>query len=223
MTTSARTKLRRILSLDPYVAQFAELRSHVEQLELAGKLELLALCRSCLADPASRAVEVNRVCAVKMLIALLPDSWTEIEAWLGNQTLEDAYEVHFSIFCFLDDVAETPSLVSFRPRVTRLAEEYLTTVQSDDAFAAWMAGDFLGDHWPSEAALPPLLYLSRSAIHPAGRKGAIHGLSHFLGRVETGPSEKNRIVTLLRKTSKEDVDRSVRRYAKLVLAEYAVV
>src|SRR5947209_3717609 len=110
MTTSARSELRRIITLDPYVAPFAELRFEVERLARAHKEQLLALCRAFLAEAGIRAVEEERVSAVKLLVALLPASSSEIEGWLKEHTLEHAHEVHFSLFCFLDEVGETPSL-----------------------------------------------------------------------------------------------------------------
>jgi hypothetical protein len=217
MTTSARLELGRILNLDPYLAPFPQLRFEVEKRGPEHRKQLLSLCRSFLADLRSRAVEEDRVSAVKLLVALLPDSANEIEDWLTEHSLEHVHEVHFSLFCFLDEVVEIPSLDSYRPQIASLVEDYLAAVQSEDAFAAWMAGDLLGDHWPTVEGLPLLLRLATGAKYPAGRKGAIHGLAHLLDRVEDGSSEKNRIIALLERISKEDADHEVIEYAAFVL------
>jgi hypothetical protein len=220
--TSARSTLSRVIPLDPYLAPIVQLRFEVEKLEPESRSQLLSLCRSFLATSNGRAVEQDRVSVVKVLVALLPNSANEIEGWLTEHSLEHSHEVHFSLFCFLDQVGDIPSLESLRPEVTRLVGDYLATVQSEDSFAAWMAGDLLGDHWPTAEGLPLLLQLAMGATNPAGRKGAIHGLTHLLERVEDGSAEKSRIISLLERISNEDLNQEVRMYATFALRHHKV-
>ncbi len=219
---SIRTTIGGLIAMDPYLVSVAQLRFDVEKLDSEHKRQLLLLCRSSLANPASRAVEEDRVSVVKVLVALLPDSLMEIESWLTEYTAEHSHEVHFSLFCYLDHVAEIPSLDSLRPQVARLVEDYLATIQSEESFAAWMAGDLLGDHWPTGEGLPILLRLATAGTNLAGRKGAIHGLAHLLDRVEAGSSEANRIISLLEQISITDWDHEVRKYTAFVLRNHKV-
>jgi hypothetical protein len=217
--TSARSDLHSRITLDPYLAPFAELRCKVAGLGPTDKNQLLTLCRLFLRDLNTRSVEEDRVATVRLLVALLPDSLSQIEDWLREQSLELAHEVHFTLFCFLDEVGATPSLSGLRQQVILLLDDYLATVQLDVAYAAWMAGDLLGDHWPATESLPVLLRLATDAKNPVGRKGAIHGLLHLLERVEGSSAETSRITALLERISKKDEDQEVRRYAAFVVRE----
>ena len=91
-----------------------------------------------------------------------------------------AGEIRFDIFCFLDQVRELAAAEEHLGFVPHLVENYLSTTRSNAGQAAWMAGDLLGDHWPAREAVPTLLRLAEHARFAAGRKSAIHGLSHAI-------------------------------------------
>ena len=88
--------------------------------------------------------EKQRVRNVQFLLATLPDSIDGIRTLLSRFEGWVDYEVHFSIFCWLDEVEEHPQLSQFRNEIPSLAEQYLCNVPQEVAKAAWMAGHFLG-------------------------------------------------------------------------------
>lgn len=78
-----------------------------------------------------------------------------------------------------------------------------------------MAGDLLGDHWPLDEALPALTLLVKKARHPAGRRAAVHGLSHAIERATK--HEQWKIVETLRGAADADESGAVRRAANAAL------
>jgi hypothetical protein len=147
----------------------------------------------------SASNEELRIGAVKVLVAALPQSFPLIQQLLLDFSTSLAYEVHFTLFCFLDDALyRTPSYSVDRRtirRLLRLVELYLNRVPSTRGSAAWMAGDLLGDHWRSGGAVDVLLRTAKNSRQEAGRLGAIHGLAHALTWV--GRSTQREIRALL--------------------------
>src|SRR5262245_43819822 len=127
-----------------------------------------------------------RVGAVKVLVALLPRSMNSLKNLLSDKRSSWSYEVHFSIFCFLDDAQEMLKSLATRRKILAMAEAYLLQVRSDRASAAWMAGDMLGDHWDLQESMPVLMRATVGARFAAGRAGAQHGLRQAISRVSVG-------------------------------------
>jgi hypothetical protein len=92
---------------------------------------------------------------------------------------------------------------------------YLKNLKKETAAAAWMAGDLLGDHWKGKEADKILLKVVKTAASPAGRKGAIHGLSHLAEK--SSKDEQSKILKVLTDVSQNDSDSQVRSYAKLTI------
>jgi len=208
-------RLAKVLGIDAYTSSFLDIASQVETLHDNKRKTLVSLCEDALSDRRGRSQEQVRVAAVKVLVALFPITWKNIASWLKRDSERSLYEVHFSLFCFLDQVPQLKGASGFEFRVPELVENYLKEVKAESAHAAWMAGDLLGDHWEAETALSVLSKTSQRAQFAAGRLGAIHGLSHLLSRLKS----PKRIATLqlLRLISENDRSKKVRDSAKLVL------
>lgn len=160
--------------------------------------------------------ELSRIVASRVIAALLPESLGLVRTLLSasGDTLALG-ELRFSAFVALSDLAQDPQLQSFIPQVAPSVESFLLGASSDLGESAWMAGDMLGDHWPLTEGLPVLLRVAREARHSAGRLGAIHGLSHALGRATK--HQQWEIVGVLKAVVAEADDESVRRSADLAL------
>lgn len=212
--------MTRVLSVDAYQSDFDDLSSRINELDTENRKRLLTLGEEALELAEVRRVEKLRVGTVKVILALTPESATIIRRWIAERTSSYSYEVHFTIFCFLDRVLNWPDTRKFRLEIAELLEEYLLQIKSESAEAAWMAGDLLGDHWPLTQSLPILKRAANKGRFAAGRLGAIHGLSHALGRLT--PARKRAVLELLKEISKLDVSSKVRVTARMILEKYAV-
>jgi hypothetical protein len=124
------------------------------------------------------------------------------------------YEVHFTVFAALDrsELSETD-----QKQVLALVEKYLINAKSEAGFAAWKAGDILGDEWYAPETVEILERLLSSARHIAGRNAALHGIQHAMN--EATPSQKERLLSLVRKVASEDPSAAVRDYATYTLTK----
>lgn len=168
---------------------------------------------------AVRGIEEKRVGVVKILVALLPDSAGLIEALLKKRRGKHVYEVHFSLFCFLDFVEDIDADDDFRRRVPSLVKEYLINVRTEAAYAAWMAGQFLGDHWAPEEALPVLTCVAMRAKSPIERKAAVSGLHCLLKYFTRRSSERRTIMGILNYLADKDRSPAVRHFSSFVVSE----
>jgi hypothetical protein len=165
-----------------------------------------------LADYHLRRNEELRNGAVRLIVALLPKTFPFLEKLLSDFSIPLWYEVHFTAFSALDrsDLNKTD-----QKQVLALVERYLINVSSDAGFAAWKAGDMLGDEWYAHDTVEILTRVVRSARYVAGRNGALHGIQHAMS--EATPSEKERLLSLVRKVASEDTSAEVRDYATYTL------
>lgn len=86
--------------------------------------------------------EKLRAGAVRLIVALLPKTFAALESLLRDCSSPLWYEVHFTIFCALERDNFAPA---DQARVKQLIREYLLNIRSGSGFAAWKAGDLLGD------------------------------------------------------------------------------
>lgn len=211
----ALSKMQALLSLDPYWASFENIAARVRQLSEDDRKRLLLLCEDVLNKANLRRVDHSRISTIKALVALVPDSVSIIRKWLTRNSGAYVYEVHFTLFCFLDNVPTMTNTREFAAEIPTLLEEYLLQVKSDSAQAAWMAGDLLGDHWQVTEALPILIRVAKEARFAVGRNAAIHGLGHILTKLKK--ADKRPIITLLNEIVNYDASHKVRGQAKMVL------
>ena len=195
----------------PLSGSFAEFRRAVQGLgetkkELVLRLAMLGLSERALV----RDRAVRRGC-VRVLAALLPTTLALVDQLLNRRSHRYDYEVHFTLFCYLDEAREMPEAA---PRVLALTEQYLRDIDRETASAAWMAGDLLGDDWEIDSALPVLLDLAARAKYVAGRRGALHGLREILKKPELSRDSRKRISVLLKRLSAKDRSFTIRTIAE---------
>jgi hypothetical protein len=156
--------------------------------------------------------ETLRNGAVRLIVALLPKTFSSFEKLLSDFSSPLWYEVQFTAFCSLDrdDLSDAD-----QRRVLNLVEHYLMKVKSRAGYAAWKAGDLFGDEWNAPETVQILERLLFSAKHVAGRKSAIHGLEHAINKAT--PSERNRLFSLILKATSADPSTEVRENARLAL------
>lgn len=213
---SALRALGDIVGEDCYLTPFDTIADQIARLNDGKQKDLLALCREALATPSLRDHEGVRVAAVKVLVALLPDSFDEVRSWLTEKRSKNFGEIRFSLFCYLDEAQASRMNKSERAQVLALIGNYLEKTKTDAGESAWMAGDLLGDHWDLSESLPLLMRAAARAQYPAGRIAAFHGLELAFMRLN-GQEDRRRIQHLLERISKTNPERRVRRAAELAL------
>jgi hypothetical protein len=202
-----------LLGADP-----ADVVSAVAALSVNERARLLQDVTAVLTDARMAANVGTRIVAVRLLIALLPDSLDTITGLLRRRDGVLDYEVHFTLFCYLDWVSVVEAPAGVAADVLALVAEYLHDVPSDSARAAWMAGDMLGDHWaPLDDALPVLINAVVNARFVAGRAGALSGLEQTIENLGTEDSRTAEIISVLRFVRSNDRSRKLRRSADLLL------
>jgi hypothetical protein len=216
--TPVLSDMQAMLALNPYLASFTDISNKIDHLgREKDRRYLLSLCEQVFGEVSLRRDEPSRVAAAKIMVALIPDSIDSIRNWINSKSGKSIYEIHFSLFCFLDQVPGLRNGKEFAREIPPLIQDYLLDVKSKSAFAAFMAGDLLGDHWEVSEALPILIRAAKGARYVAGRKGAIHGLAHILNRLSESDTHRGPIISLLRNIRKRDNSKEVRVSANLVL------
>lgn len=210
--------MQAMLALNPYLASVTDISNKIEH--LGGKKDrryLLSLCEQVFGEISLRKDESSRVAAAKIMVALIPDSIDSIRNWINSKSGKNIYEIHFSLFCFLDQVPVLRNGKEFAREIPPLMEDYLLKIKSKSAYAAFMAGDLLGDHWEVSESLPILIRAAKGARFVAGREGAIHGLAQILNRSSESDTHRGPIISLLRNIRRHDSSKEVRVSANLVL------
>jgi hypothetical protein len=156
--------------------------------------------------------EALRNGAARLVVALLPKTFAALEELLSDQSSPLWYEVHFIIFSALD---REDLSTEDQKRVLGLIRKYLTDVSSKAGYAAWKAGDLLGDEWRDSETVGMLEELLFSAKHVAGRKSALHGIEHAINKAT--PSEREHLFSLIRKAASTDQSAELRKTASLTL------
>lgn len=165
-----------------------------------------------LRDKRLKGNEALRNGAVRLLVALLPQTFQVLQELLADCSSPLWYEVHFTTFCALDR-ADLP--VKAQKRVLDLIEHYLMNAKSESGYAAWKAGDLLGEEWNAPETVQLLEKLLFSAKHVAGRKAALHGMEHAIKKAM--PSEKEHLFSLVKKAASADQSPELRKTASLTL------
>lgn len=177
--------------LDPVKSTVEGIASATARLSRNRRLKLLTAIRSLLRAGYCRTKR-DRVAAAKLLVALLPQSLVTIEQFLNTCENRWDYELHFSLFCFLDDSQFLPIPANITKEICSLVAAYLASVRVDTALAAWMAGHLLGKHWRGKEALYALKTAALQGRYVAGRKGALAGLREQLAK---GNNHKKAAIT----------------------------
>jgi hypothetical protein len=126
--------------------------------------------------------EKERISFIKLLVALLPTTKSHVDQLLTNKNSDIDFENHFTLFCFLDQVVFLPEQTELIDWISNKTEEYLLTTHNDRAFATFMAGDFLGDHWIQFKSFPILKRVLIESENDESKKSAVFGLIKYYER-----------------------------------------
>jgi hypothetical protein len=211
------TQLSSLLSLDPYHGEFNSILAAIQPLGKEDRNRLLSICEGAFQDVSIRKDESATVACVKVIVALVPDSTNSIKKWINTSSGKYIYEVHFSLFCFLDDVPDLPNGQQFAKEIPLIIENYLMNIKTEAAHAAFMAGDLLGDHWEENEAFPILMKIAKEARYSVGRGSALWGLGQILHSLPDSDRKSKSIITLIQKISKNDRSEGVRASARSIL------
>ena len=201
-------------------ADYSKVVAKVALLDDEEKASVLALCVPDLTGPQSSKNEAVRIAAVRVIVALLPLSLGAIADLLSRFQNKHNYEVHFTLFCYLDWAQEMPDASVLTRMVLPIVEKYLLTVPRKTARAAWMAGNMLGEHWNEQEALLLLTRAAHGARYSVGRQLSILGLGEMLERTPMGSQTHKDILKILRKISLSDPSRYVKEDAKMLLRHW---
>lgn len=150
--------------------------------------------------------------AVRFVVAMLPQTFDLFEGLLADCSSPLWYEAQFTAFSALErgDLSQRD-----QNRVLALIERYVMNVKSGSGYAAWKAGDLLGDEWNTPETVQVLEKLLFAAKSVAGRKAALHGIEHAIKKAL--PSERERLFSLVRKVASLDRSAQVRKDASLTI------
>lgn len=176
--------------------------SRALNLPSAARERLINLCVEALDDPSVKKNQLSRVAWARLLVALFKDTFPLILHLLERRQDRWDYEMHFSLFCYLDWIPEWPDGQPFVPVTLEAVKKYLLSVDREVALASWMAGHLLGDHWDPKTALPVLLECAINARFAAGRLGAITGLEDRLSDPEQDTAPIRQVLELLQETNR---------------------
>jgi hypothetical protein len=173
---SIRDAVGEIIPVPSFAVEFPVILASVRRLAESQKTALNLLLEKWMLNIGKTVNEKDCLLAAKTLVALIPQSLPTISACLERKRPVGIYELHFSLFCFLDEVLFDKGLRQRKKEVLSLVRGYLTGVDEDHAMAAWMAGDLLGDHWTPQESVPVLCDLHAHADNAVNESAVRHGL-----------------------------------------------
>ncbi|MFH1700017.1 MAG: hypothetical protein ABIE07_05460 [Candidatus Zixiibacteriota bacterium] len=171
-----KNQITRIIGIDPYNCSFNDLHKIISKLHDGKRAKLFRFCQRCLIESDIGINEEKHVVMVRFLMALLPESLDEILNLLQSMYDRTTYEIHFTVFCYLDRVLDICKSKRVLNKILVTISEYFLIIETNTASAAWMAGDLLGDHWLTNETFKILLNSAKRARFVPGRMGALHGL-----------------------------------------------
>jgi phytoene dehydrogenase-like protein len=215
LVTLLHEEVQELLRVDLAFAPIPTISQRFGASKRRARNRMVTLLDQTFRNPRALAEESDRVLFTRLAVAFAPESANTIKRALRNFQGKLAYELHFSLFCFLDQSLELNRARSFATQVPEVVARYLQTVPRQTALAAWMAGDLLGDHMPGRKPLSMLCAVAVTAKYAAGRLGAIHGLQHIVdGKKRTG---SKRAILTLSYMARTDKNPKVRKSARLTL------
>lgn len=214
------TLLNERIGEDILRANYENVIAKVVPLGVEDKAELLPVCVAALSGPQYRENDAVCIAAVRVIVALLPLSLGAIADLLNRRLNWHQYEVHFTLFCYLDWAQEMPDASSLTQDVLRLMENYLMTVPRKNARAAWMAAEMLGEGWNEQEAMPLLVKAAQKAKYSVGRQLSVLGLEEMLDRLPVESASHKYVRKTLQEISLSDPSKYVREDAKEVLSNW---
>jgi hypothetical protein len=208
-------RIRTITGIEVDDVRYENVLAVISKLNDSVKRELQTVCAQLLDNHQIGKVERERIIVIRILVALLPDSKQIIIRWIREKHNAYSSEVRFTIFCYLDWLANIPNGIEASDEILQAVETYLQSVPSNTARAAWMAGDMLGGHWNAVESLPVVKRLVAQGRYAAGRSAGVYSLKELLERPELTAAARAQIKNLLTSVARNDRSRLVRSAAKL--------
>jgi hypothetical protein len=211
--------MKQLSGVDSYTIPVKTVIAKVRSISVKDRRRLISVSRRALLESkveCSQAEEI-RVFATRVLVAGAPLSGTVIEEVLARRKSKRDFENLFSMFCVLEHLCHMPQTQTLRKRVLAMVEDFLASVRSNTAHAAWMAGDLLGDHWPEKDAISILKRIAVEGRYAAGRDAAVSGLGTAIRRREIPAKDKGEFRLLLEQAAMTDRSKHVRLGAKIAL------
>ncbi len=203
------------LGLDLATASVLDIVNAVQALSGEERDALLTKTRNLLSNPRSLEDQSTRIAVVKIAIALLPRSWEMLLTCLDDTSCLLASELHFSIFCFLDEADFIPGAVDVVTQIPATVERYLQITRTNRAHAALMAANLLGDHCDLSVAVPALMRLATEARYAEARAAVTWGLHKAWRR--SSMEKRNEILAVIEAMAANDRSSGVRTTAGLVI------
>ena len=223
MATSVLSDIRLIKQLsgvDSYTTPIRIFIAKVSSISAKDRRRLISVSRRVLLESkieSSQAEEI-RVFATRILVAGAPMSGTVIEEVLTRRKSRRDFENLFSMFCVLEQLCDMPRTRTLRKSVLVMVEDFLASVRSNTAHAAWMAGDLLGVHWPEKDGISILKRIAVQGRYAAGRDAAVSGLGTAMRIREISAKDKDEFRSLLEQAMKNDKSEHVRLAAQIALS-----
>lgn len=197
----------------------AELADFCRGFSRSQRRQMLWTCNRRLLAPATSSARStdDRIAAVKVMLALLPESKATTIAWIADPQVRSPWEVQFTLFCYLDEVVRPASGRPFARTLLRVLRDYLLRLETGAGHAGWMAAGLLGQSWPPAVATPVLVEVAENASHRQARSAAMRGISDLLHRT-TGPRAAA-LRRVLRRAARHDRSSSVRASARVALMQ----
>ena len=199
------------LGVQPGNQPVSEIFERLSALGSAKKQELLKRVITLLLDSTETRPDAVRIDLVKIFVGLLNTSKDALIQVLRHRRQRSDYDVHFTLFCYLDEIRGLPETQEVVDNIPAIIEAYLMEVEMSEP--ASMAATALGDNWNVDEAFPALQRVLSKAKYAAGRQGAIEGLAQAVDRLAS-PGD---IWVLIERAADSDSDRGVRATARLCL------
>lgn len=196
-------------------ADFEDVVSWLSCLDAAERESALKVITRRFSDRAWNCNVPRRISLVRILVGLLPESCRLLERLLESRSDYIDFEIHFTLFCYLEWTCILPELRQHAERVLSLTRSYMLDATSAQARAVWMAGHMVGDHWEEiGAATSTLLDIVGNAKRPVARLAAIDGIEHLRRRLESPDT----LLSSLSQVGKTDKSRRVKEAVAALIA-----
>lgn len=212
--------MKQLSGVDSYSTPVKTFIAKVRSISAKDRRRLISVSRRALLESkieSSRAEEC-RVFATRVLVAGAPMSGTVIEEVLARRKSRRDFENLFSTFCVLEHLCYMPRTRALGKRVLTMVEDFLASVRSNAAQAAWMAGDLLGDHWPEKDAISILKRIAVQGRYAAGREAAVSGLGMAMRKRISSAKDKEELMSLLKQVMTNDRSKHVRLAVQIALS-----
>jgi len=211
------TTVAKITKIDVYRETFGRVVSSITALESKDRNSLLVMCNKKSCSEALKKLEEERVSISRIMVALLPESFSLISNILAKTRTKWDFEFHFTLFCYLDQVPHFEPLKSSSQKILSLIEKYLLVARRDVAQSSWMAGDLLGKHWNPQESFPVLKRVLLNGTYICGRRGALKGFEELLNRDDVDKMLRSEAIEFLKVVIAENSPKGLKEHIRMIV------